>query len=315
MSAAGRPRPVQLPANDDRPTLATIPRAEFEAAQAKLLERPASMLRVATWNIWFDRLQMSQRTITLIRLLLHEAPDLIGLQEVTPHVLRALQESAALREVYDVSPVHISQYGCLILARRDLNASFSEITLPTSMGRSLLVAACAGRHRGFTFATVHLESLSNRATRTAQLEVAARMVASRGSAVLCGDFNFDSEQEWGDWRTPRPRRAAADLENTALKTVLPQFSDAWPTLYPNERGLTFDGERNPYVRDSGERMRYDRVMVRGPTPLRAQLLGVMLGDDGVEARTLGASTEGNVVPSDHYGVCVDLQAHGDAMQG
>jgi hypothetical protein len=44
--------------------------------------------------------------------------------------------------------------------------------------------------------------------------------------------------------------------------------DQWPVLRgPHERGATFDGARNaPCVRDSGEVMRYDRVLLLKPSP-------------------------------------------------
>ena len=293
-------RALSVSTDDPCDALADVSADEFAAARTTLSLRPESTLRVCTWNIWFDRQDMSERLILLVRQMLREAPDYVGLQEVTSHVENALRGSAALLELYDISPLPVERYGCLILARRSLGATFDEVELPTMMGRSLLIA----RSAGFTFATVHLESLNNAPTRRAQLEVAAQALASHGDAnqVLCGDFNFDSVQEWGDWRTSRSR-TAAELENSCLGVLLPRFTDAWAALHPDERGITFDGACNPYVREPREIMRYDRVLVSGAELVGATLLGVLHTKPHW-------STREAMTPSDHYGVIVDLRLAG-----
>jgi endonuclease/exonuclease/phosphatase family metal-dependent hydrolase len=180
--------------------------------------------------------------------------------------------------------------------------------------------------------TVHLESLDTERTRAAQLR---QISAVEGLDVLCGDFNFDDVFTWGEWRQPGRKRPVSALENNVLACVeidqlvcrvlssgeeptsprseqasrrwrilistqvlaraLPDFVDAWSTVFPNNRGLTFDGATNPWVRDSGERMRYDRVMVRRSLgrPVAAERLGTTPAGDGLFA-------------SDHFGLRVDV---------
>ena len=246
---------------------------------------------------------MEERLNHMMRLLLREAPDFIGLQEVTQRVQDALRSSAALLQLYDISPFDVGHYGCLVLARRDFQAAFKQVELPTEMGRSLILADATAR-LDVTFATVHLESLDSASTRAAQLEEAARQLAPCRHAVLCGDFNFDSQQAWGDWRRSRRRRTPPErLEESALPSRLPGFVDAWPAVHPGERGITFDGEHNPYVHDRGECMRYDRIMVHRLRPVGASLLGSLSSanePDSTQAYTAGAT------PSDHYGVVADL---------
>ena len=149
------------------------------------------------------------------------------------------------------------------------------------MGRSLLIAELTplqanleqGEGRKVAVATTHLESLNSAPVRKQQLKIAQEALQGYSQAILCGDFNFDSNQNWGDWR-----RAAAhppqSLENDVLKYILgEEYVDAWPALRPGEAGLTFDGGINPHVSDGQECMRYDRVMVRGMTPESIDLLG------------------------------------------
>ena len=80
-----------------------------------------------------------------------------------------------------------------------------------------------------------------------------------------------------------------------LARALPEFVDAWAAVFPNNRGFTFDGATNTWVRDSQERMRYDRVMVRRSLgrPVAAERLGTMPAGNGLFA-------------SDHFGLRVDV---------
>ena len=83
-----------------------------------------------------------------------------------------------------------------MLVRKRLRARFSQHTLPTRMGRSLLVAELASGELPCTVGTVHLESLDSAPTRREQLEVAHHVLERcRQPSILCGDFNFDASQE------------------------------------------------------------------------------------------------------------------------
>lgn len=314
-------------------------RLELDAVLATT-SRPESgegQLRIVSWNVWFDRHKFDERMKVLMAESIGEAPDVICLQEVVPRLAEAVRSCEALCSRYDVSPFSISNYGCLLLARKSLAARFSQHDFPTLMGRRLLVAQLApGAGSGvpaatpLAVATVHLESLGNGPIRREQLKLAHRVLqATGGAAVLCGDFNFDATRHWGEWRErgaervqnfgPRsmPPGAAAPpaeaeaatassrvgfrlperepLENAALPTLLPGYVDAWAALRPDELGYTFDGAANPHVRDREERMRYDRVLVSpGLEPTAVAMLG----------------TEALLVPSDHFGLCVEVRAAG-----
>jgi len=294
--ATRRPPTIDLHALRQFP----VPQLEAEASAARevLESRSPLQLRVVTWNVWFDELCKNDRMQALLTELLVVAPDIICLQEVLPELATAFRASASLTELYDISPFHISCYGCLMLARRDLRAHFVEVPYEsTCMGRTLLLADCQGRYPGVLVATTHLESLNSEARRRAQLTQAAEALQGRSAAVLCGDFNFDATQTYGDWQQSAPARPREQLENCVLGEVLPDFEDVWPALRSDE-GFSFDGAANPKcIQDPLERMRYDRVLVRRPCvrPLVVSLLGTQ------------AINDWGVMPSDHFGVQADLE--------
>mmetsp|Transcript_51511 Transcript_51511/g.159763 ORF Transcript_51511/g.159763 Transcript_51511/m.159763 type:complete len:329 (-) Transcript_51511:166-1152(-) len=275
--------------------------SEARAAAAALAERSSSKLRVLTWNVWFDQFFASLRQQALMKELLAAAPDVACLQEVLPGFAEVLRGNAALCEVYDISPQSVAPYGCLMLVRRDLRPQFGLEEFPTIMGRSLLFAECQDSSPGLFVATVHLESLNSAATRKQQLQVAARVLRRRPLSIICGDFNFDDTQTWGDWRRKAPALSLDEVENNVLQQVLPSFCDTWRAVHPHEPGKTFDGMANPIcVPDPHEQMRYDRLLASTDGGLKPTS-AVMLGTADIEGATEGLK------PSDHFGLLVDLE--------
>jgi len=222
------------------------------------------------------------------------APNVVCLQEVLPELAKALRSCGPLNEVYDISPFDVGAYGCLILTQKDLQAKFTEVPLTTQMGRNLLLARCRARFANLIVATVHLESLNSEKTRKVQLQETAEALQDQRYALLCGDFNFDATQTYGDWKLPEPSRAPHELENHVLQDVLSDFADVWPELH-SDPGFTFDGATNPQcVHDPNERMRYDRILTRCMLPIGASLMGTQ------------SINSAGFMPSDHFGVLVDL---------
>ena len=263
------------------------------------MEPVASRFRVVTWNVWFDDLRKGVRQEALMLQTLEQRPDAICLQEVTASFQETLMASSKLMALYNVSPNVIRGYGTLILVRRDWGpVEWQELTdVPTDQGRTIVVAA----FRDIVLATVHLESLDSQLYRRAQLERWARFHNNTAKKsrllILCGDYNFDDLNHWGWWIQSR-RTPSIPLENGVLKEVLPSYSDVWSLLRGKERGLTFDGRRNPNVRTRGEQMRYDRILASSPTqtwqPTAINILGVdPIDDTGIR-------------PSDHYGLVADF---------
>ncbi|CAK4673265.1 hypothetical protein LEN26_008792 [Aphanomyces euteiches] len=251
---------LELPMEPCIGSESTVDTAKWHAAlSAPTTVRSPNTLRIVTWNVWFDQMANGCRFEALVGSFLEHNPDVVCLQEVTRDFSQALHASTILSDKYEYSPFPVDPYGCMILARRGLDSSFQQVSLPTRMHRSLLL--CVFDHGESVVATVHLESLGNESMRKSQLRTSGEALAPFRNAILCGDFNFHDTQHYGAWRSSKI--STTPLENLVLSVELPDFLDMWPLLHPNERGATFDGPTNPVcILDHKEVMRYDRIMMK-----------------------------------------------------
>ena len=218
------------------------------------------MLKVLTYNVWFDPAHLIERTTVITEILCTSRADVICLQEVTQPAHEMLQLDERLASLYAFSfPLQPpagkqrSWYYALMLVRRELNPVFQSIDFPSEVQRQLIVATIGE----MAIATAHFESMDSRRLRREQLVCTSKVLTHFPAWVLCGDFNFCSYQNFGG-------RNPGDLENTVLADVLPPHVDAWPALHPpTEPGFTFDSEKNANV-EKFEQMRYDRVLCSLP---------------------------------------------------
>ena len=124
---------------------------------------------------------------------------------------------------------------------------------------------------------VHLESMSTASERQNQLKITVDKLQANEKAIICGDFNFDSSQNYGEWQD---KTSQSSLENDVLEKVCVDYIDVWPHLMGDEKGFTYDGLTNPECcfdqllkAKQHERMRYDRVLIKGLIPKHTELLG------------------------------------------
>jgi hypothetical protein len=154
------------------------------------------------------------------------------------------------------------------------------------MSRRLLVTCL----EDLAIGNVHLESLANHPVRKAQLCACERALKHFSDALLVGDFNFDSQQNWSPPHRP--------LENAALEEFMHGFVDVWPHLR-RERGLTFDSSICPYIRKH-EQMRYDRVMARVVKWVAKSIERV--GHEPMDVKLSSRTCKGGLFLSDHFGL-------------
>jgi hypothetical protein len=185
---------------------------------------------------------------------------------------------------YHISPVpRGASYFTLMLVRKQWKTLFRIHGMPSHMGRELVTAKVLVNNVDLLIATAHFESLDSRRVRKEQIEVAAGIVPQNW--LLVGDFNFCSYHNFNH-EDKRP------LENSVLSDTLPPHLDCWSALRPDEKGYTFDSERNDVIRKR-EQMRYDRVLVGG-TLLRPLQI-VMVGTESLPFPIQG--TRSSVAPN------------------
>jgi hypothetical protein len=231
------------------------------------------------------------------------------LQEATPRLLALLRADSEISATFDLSADSpdlqggggggdmedaMEGYGVLTLTAKQLQCRFCAVSLPSDMGRQLLLAVPGGGAGALAVGNVHLESLDSHAVRERQLRECHAALLGFSSALLVGDFNFCSLRNFHCGR--------GVLENDSLATCLPGFLDVWLQLHPPPgplqegqeevapctppppasapctppprssssrgggggaaEGFTFDSARNGLLAHKHERMRYDRVMLR-----------------------------------------------------
>lgn len=238
---------------------------------------------MATLNVWFSDQHFHERCAATLALLESLEPDVITLQEVTPAFLKHVLEAPWIRAAYrssDIRGKSVTPYGVLLLTRLPV-VDWSFFPLPSIMGRRLLTARAAINGTTTTFATVHLESLSQSApTRAEQLARIFPILAPQPHAILTGDFNLCSS--WS--------------ENRLLD---PAYRDVWPLLRGDDPGFTEDTERNAMrLRHTGKwkQVRFDRMLLRSGEPgWRAESIQ-LIGTDPIDP------ARPDVFPSDHFGL-------------
>lgn len=243
-----------------------------EAISSPLKNTSLDQISFVTFNVWFSPAFFEQRAEALFRIIDNLHPHFACLQEVTPRFVALLREQEWFQRDYvcsDAIGTTVNPYGVLMLTRLPVKR-FVLHTLPTNMGRKLLVAETIVNGELFRVSTVHLESLQNPKYRKAQLNLIYPILSADGcrhSAVM-GDFNFCSES----------------VENANIHE---DYQDVWPTVHGTSDQAVEEGKTR------GEQ-RLDRILVRSPSfkPSSIRKLGTEPISDATP----------HVFPSDHFGL-------------
>jgi endonuclease/exonuclease/phosphatase family metal-dependent hydrolase len=240
-------------------------------------------LRVATFNVWFDAFEHEVRRSAVLDILEQESPDVIALEEVTQPFLDALLASPWIREHYAISRIELdpaARYDVVMLSRLPV-ARFTAHTLTSRMGRMLHTVELMTTEGTVAVGGIHLESMREMTpTRLVQIDECVPVLCSAPTAIWLGDFNAAPSSE-------------EDLR------IRESFRDTWEELV-TEPGYTRDTKQNAMlakVKDD-RHQRIDRIWLKSksftPTSIR------MLGTEPIPG------TEGQVFPSDHFGLVADL---------
>lgn len=245
-------------------------------------------LSIVTYNVWFDGYKKKERAVALMDLC--KDKDIICLQEVTPSFLEDILKIDWVRNNYFISDVQartVLPYGVLILSKiQPLKFTFHK--MESKMARYFLLMHLNVNNENIEIGTVHLESLSNRDRRKAQLELISKTLKCETSLFM-GDFNFCSYRNWN--------KSDTNLENDVLKQIIPDHKDIWAEL-KTEKGYTFDSDVNRMI-GKHETMRYDRIMIKSKTWIPETI-------DIIGNKSFVHEEERIIFPSDHFGLLTTI---------
>lgn len=259
-------------------------------------------LRLATWNTWWRNGDLEARSPAIAATLRSIDADVIGLQELCS------REPDQIRWLRDELGYHVTTApGGGDDRFRVVNAVASRWPI-SDAGWAFLDVGPAPKHRTVVWAEIetpvgpwdvfstHLShGFDQSALRCRQLDEIVRLVDERRQVdrerllppVLVGDLNAVPDSDEIRRLTGRAAGAVPGLV----------FSDAWE-LVGDGPGETYS-ESNPYVEDSAwPERRLDYVLVSWP---RRRPNG-----NPMHAERFAMTAVDGVVPSDHWGVAVDL---------
>jgi endonuclease/exonuclease/phosphatase family metal-dependent hydrolase len=267
---------------------------------------PADRFRVLTWNLWWRFGEDLPGRQEAIRKTLAEIDaDVICLQEVYGAADGAdqvdeLADHLGRERARTPQRFHDGwSFGNAVLSRWPVLAAHHE-RLPDGSGRPghrmALLAELDAPFGRLPVVSTHLAfRFDESALRRRQLEAVLAFAAGhRGDPdrdpplILCGDLNATPDSDEIRMVTGRSPAPVPGLVLT----------DSWPQVR-DDPGHTWSRD-NPYLADATwPQRRLDYVLVSWPRP-------APLGNP-VAAHLVGTEPVAGVVPSDHYGVAVDLR--------
>ena len=250
-------------------------------------------IRIATLNIWFDATLSTERWQQSLLNLCELKPDVICLQETTKKFLIQMSEQPWIQQDYFVSDINGatfvdgSWYGCAIAINKNLGTLpiIRMLKFPGSkMGRGLLtvdlsLVTSTNEQKTISIGTSHLESRKEDwPERQEQLKLVAKLLQT--NSIFCGDLNIYDDKE----------------ESTFISNL--QWKDSYSASNITQGSGETWGKWHVDPKHNGELRRLDRILLRdGIKVLKYEMFG------DLKLQGLGI----DVYPSDHLGVCVDVE--------
>jgi endonuclease/exonuclease/phosphatase family metal-dependent hydrolase len=164
---------------------------------------------LVTLNTWFDAIYNSQRYSKTLENLKSLSPDVICLQECNSTLLKQfLTKDCWIQENFILSDISCTTfedgmwYGVVMLIKRRRGLtflSFSKLSLPSKMGRAMIVGKFMVGQQLFVVGTSHFESLQgNELVRKEQFRCATEYLLTLSKdafTLLCGDCNITNDEQ------------------------------------------------------------------------------------------------------------------------
>lgn len=265
------------------------------------------MLKVITYNIWFDDYEKEKRTISLYKTISKHNPDIICLQEVTPKVYDLLK---MLFDNYNyIYPEELDQsYDCVIFSKHKIITKYKKKYNGSRMGRSLTAInieyLIENKKINFTVATSHFESLfgfdnQEKLTQYSYAKnILDKLYDEKCPIILCCDTNIMQKEENYFFNDGKWVDCYKTNKNTKDKNIY-LFDDKYE---PKDDDLdsiyTYDTvtNRNLMKRNIYQiRSRIDRILYKSQQLIKPIEYKIIKGDSK------------EIEPSDHYGIMVSFK--------
>jgi endonuclease/exonuclease/phosphatase family metal-dependent hydrolase len=270
-----------------------------------------SVVRIATYNLWNSTFNWSQRLAAIVDELAFLDADIVAMQEAptnatdTQSFVDFFREHTryphALHLEYPEEPEEgVRTEGLALLSKlpfTDAWVSWQDDRVTGNNWAVKVVVEWRGTSLGIT--NVHLDWEQEVSREQHVVHIVRELIDKRPCAydILCGDFNDDVDSLVARFLEGQASIAAC---NTQWRDLAHEGHEAMGEAAP----ITLDFLGNP--RWAGEKVdqapaRYDRIYLRSGAASR-ELRVLRAGLIGKEP-----ANRSNVVPSDHYGVFVDLE--------
>jgi exonuclease III len=251
--------------------------------------------KVISYNIWFDSLLISERTLSLVNLIENLNPDAICLQEVRPNVYAYL---ISVLENYKYHfPKQLSKsYDCAIFSKYPIKKCLCYPYPNSTMGRSLLITKIDVPYKEnnitkrveIVLTTTHFESLFKKVqlnkVKIEQFNLASGILDNLykiyKNVILTADTNVLQHEE-------------GKFDEFFDKASM--WSDSWSMKGSELSRYTYDSYKNVYLNNrfpnNKYRSRIDRILFKADNLVLEEfvMLGKRQGPDQIEI-------------SDHFGI-------------
>lgn len=257
----------------------------------------APTLRVLTWNVWWRFGNWGERQSAIGKTIRDSAADIIGLQETYPEQAERLAVELDYEVVYSNPTPESSTGMCNAVLSRWAIRDSDQVALP-GVGESYRTALMAKIGSPFGPVPVFVTHLDHQFDRSAQrcrqLETVAQFIASHRPSedlfppVLLADLNAVPDSD-------EVRRLTGRSVPFVDGMI---FSDAWEQVGSGDGATWCDTNPNCPPQSAWPNRRLDYVMIGWPRPKPT--------GNPLDGTIIGSRTIDGAVPSDHYGVLVDL---------
>ncbi|KAK6932292.1 Endonuclease/exonuclease/phosphatase [Dillenia turbinata] len=273
------------------------------------VELTLSSVKILSYNVWFrEDLEIFERMRAIGELIKMHSPDVICLQEVTPHIYEIFEQSSwwkSYRCSVSSEMAKTRGYFCMLLSKLPVKSFNNKPFANSIMGRELSIAeAKVQDKKPLVVATSHLESpcpapptwnQMYSKERIDQAKEVVTLLKKYPNVIFGGDMNWDDKLD-GDF------------------PLSDGWVDAWRVLRPGENGWTYDTKSNQML--SGNRTlqkRLDRFICSFRDFKIAEI--DMIGMEAIPGLSYSKEKRVNkevkklnlpVLPSDHYGLLLTI---------